>query len=106
MPEVVELIWATQGTASYGVGPRKMSEHFVYFTFAKGHLGFGFYYGADLPDPGGLLGGEGKTMRRVMIASLTELERPELRALVVAASKHLPKLQLISKRVPVLQYHE
>lgn len=91
MPDVVETVWPDQGTASYGVGPKKMSEHFVYFTFAKSHLGFGFYYGADLPDPAGLLEGEGKAMRRVKIASREELERPALTALLKAASTHLPK---------------
>jgi hypothetical protein len=92
MPDVVETVWLDQGTASYGVGPKKMSEHFVYFTFAKTHLGFGFYYGADLKDPSGLLEGTGKSMRHVKITSVEDLARPAFKALVLAASKHLPKL--------------
>lgn len=93
MPDVVETVWLDQGTASYGVGPKKMSEHFVYFTFAKSHLGFGFYYGADLPDPSALLEGTGKSLRRVKITSRADLDRPALVALVRAASQHLPKLR-------------
>ena len=92
MPDVTEVIWTAQGTASYGVGPKKMSEHFAYFTFAKEHLGFGFYYGADLSDPSGRLQGTGKAMRRVKIAAPDDLD-DDLRALVQAASQHLPKLK-------------
>lgn len=92
MPDVTEVIWPAQGTASYGVGPKKMSEHFVYFTFARKHLGFGFYYGADLDDATDRLQGTGKAMRRVKIASMADLD-DDLRALVQAASRHLPKLK-------------
>lgn len=88
MPGVIETVWEQQGTASYGTGPKKMSEHFVYFTFAKDHLGFGFYYGAELDDPDGLLEGTGKKLRRVKIATVAELANPSLRALVEAASTH------------------
>lgn len=89
MPDVLETVWPEQGTASYGVGPRKMSEHFAYFTFAKKHLGFGFYYGAKLRDPEGLLGGSGKSMRRVKIESVGDLESDAFRALVRAAIDQL-----------------
>lgn len=89
MPGAIESIWPKQGTASYGTGPRKMSEHYCYFTLAKAHLGFGFYYGADLDDPEGLLEGSGKKMRRVKIRDLAQLDAPAFRALVEAASTHL-----------------
>lgn len=89
LPEVVESVWPRQGTASYGIGPKKMSEHFVYFTFAKAHIGFGFYRGAGLPDPEQLLQGTGKKMRRVVIGSLADLERPALRDLVEASVRDL-----------------
>jgi len=93
MPGATESLWSKQGTASYGVGPKKMSEHFAYFTFAKSHLSFGFYYGADLTDPAGLLSGSGKAMRSVKIATEEQLESDAFRALLRAASTHLPKLQ-------------
>jgi hypothetical protein len=88
MPDVVESVWEKQGTASYGTGPKKMSEHFTYFTFAKKHLTFGFYYGADLPDPFGLLEGSGKTMRSVKIALEEQLESAAFRALLTRATAH------------------
>ena len=91
MPDVIETVWLAQGTSSYGIGPKKMSEHFVYFTFAKRHLGFGFYYGADLPDPKGILQGAGKSMRSAKISKSDQLGK-DLEALVGAASQHFPKL--------------
>jgi len=94
MPGVIEILWDKQGTASYGTGPKKMSQHFCYFTFAKKHLGFGFYYGAELDDPHGLLQGSGKKMRRVKIEDAEQLSAPPFQALLRAASSHrVPPLE-------------
>lgn len=92
MPGVTEVPWATQRIAGYGVGPKKMSEHFTYIAPAGEHVNLGFFYGADLDDPDGLLEGSGKAMRHIKLRSLADLKRPGVRALLVAASTHLPKL--------------
>jgi hypothetical protein len=47
-------------------------------------------YGADLPDPEGLLEGGGKLLRHIKVRSLDDLQRPTIRALIEAASGHLP----------------
>ena len=88
MPGVIESVWDHQGTCSYGTGPKKMSEHFCWFTFAKEHLSFGFYYGAELDDPEGMLEGTGKRMRHVKIRAPEDLRSPALRALVEVATTH------------------
>ena len=93
MPGITEVPWARQKIAGYGVGPKKMSQHFCYLAPFKRHLNFGFFYGAHLPDPHGLLEGGGKDLRHVKIRQLSELERPALRQLVEAASCYLPKLK-------------
>ena len=93
MPGLTEVPWARQKIAGYGVGPKKMSQHFCYIAPFKRHLNLGFFYGADLPDPEGLLEGVGKALRHIKIRSQADLERPAVRALVVAASQHLPKLR-------------
>ncbi|MYD09814.1 MAG: DUF1801 domain-containing protein [Chloroflexi bacterium] len=93
MPGVTEVPWARQKIAGYGVGPKKMSEHFCYIAPFKRHLNFGFMYGAHLPDPDGLLEGKGADLRHVKIRSETDLEQPALRQLVESASRYLPKLQ-------------
>lgn len=92
MPGVTEVPWAHQRTVGYGVGPRKMSEHFCYIAPFTSRVNLGFFYGADLPDPERLLEGNGKLLRHIKVGSLADLQRPAVRALVEAASGYLPKL--------------
>jgi hypothetical protein len=87
-PEVVEVEWVRQNVVGYGVGPKKMSEHFCYIAFHKDHVNLGFNQGAELPDPEGLLEGPGKTLRHVKIAKPEDLEDPALRRLLEAARAH------------------
>jgi hypothetical protein len=87
-PEVVEVAWVRQNVVGYGVGPKKMSEHFCYIAFHKDHVNLGFNQGAELPDPEGLLEGPGKTLRHVKIAKPEDLEDPALRRLLEAARAH------------------
>ena len=42
MPEVVEVPWQKQKNIGYGVGPKKMSEHFCYIGVFKNHINLGF----------------------------------------------------------------
>ncbi|MCA9953685.1 MAG: DUF1801 domain-containing protein [Anaerolineales bacterium] len=93
MPNVVEVVWPTQRMVGYGVGPKKLSEQFCYIGPFKKHINLGFYYGSDLPDPQNLLEGSGQTMRHIKISQPDQLENPAVRDLIVAASKHLPKLK-------------
>jgi hypothetical protein len=95
LPQTVEVVWPKQGSVGWGIGPKKFSEQFCYFMPFKRHVALGFYYGGDLPDPGGLLGSGGRqvagklSMRSVKIADMNDVRRPELRALVEAAVRHL-----------------
>lgn len=88
MPGVVEVPWPRQKTIGYGVGPRKMSEHFCYLAVHRDHVNLGFNYGAELPDPDGLLEGPGALLRHVRIASPDDLARPGVRRLVEVAATH------------------
>lgn len=54
-------------------------------AFAK-HFGFGFWRGAELPDPKGILQGEGDRMRHVKLRDAKDVDAPALRALVRAAA--------------------
>lgn len=93
MPGITEVPWARQKIAGYGVGPKKMSEHFCYLAPFKKHLNLGFLYGAHLPDPQNLLEGSGRDLRHIKIRSVEDLGRPAVRELIERASRHLPKLQ-------------
>ena len=59
-PNGVEVPWPNQRVIGYGVGPKKMSEHFCYIGAFRNHVNLGFNYGADLRDPEHLLEGSGK----------------------------------------------
>jgi hypothetical protein len=87
-PEVVEVLWPRQNVAGYGVGPKKMSEHFCYIALYDDHVNLGFNQGADLPDPEDLLEGPGKLLRHTKIAKPEDLEDPALRRLLEMAKDH------------------
>lgn len=82
-PEVVEVPWPGQNVVGYGVGPKKMSEHFCYVALHNDYVNLGFNQGAELPDPEGLL--EGPMLRHRKIAEPEDLEDPALRRLLEAA---------------------
>ena len=93
MPGITEVPWARQKIAGYGVGPKKMSQHFCYIAPFKRHLNLGFMYGSALDDPENLLEGTGADLRHIKIRRMEQLEDPAVRALIAAASGHLPKLK-------------
>lgn len=84
-PQVVEVPWPNQQITGYGLGPKKMSEHFCYIGVHGSHVNLGFNYGADLPDPQELLEGAGKKFRHVKISKPDEVAQAGLRDLIEAA---------------------
>jgi hypothetical protein len=95
LPSTVEVVWHRQGSVGWGTGPKKFSEQFAYLLPFKRHVTLGFYHGSGLDDPAGLLrsGGaqaSGKlSMRSLKIATLDEVARPELRALIDVSTRHV-----------------
>lgn len=55
---------------------------FAYVGAFKSHVNVGFFNGADLPDPGGLLEGTGRFMRHVKLGPGYETDAPALQELV------------------------
>jgi hypothetical protein len=84
-PDAVETVRLGDNAATYGVGPRKMTDGYAYIMPLRGYVNLGFYQGAALPDPAQLLEGTGKSLRHVKIRSLTDADRPEVKSLVAAA---------------------
>src|SRR5437870_7620266 len=72
----VETVRLGDNAATYGVGPKKMTEGYVYIMPMRGYVNLGFYQGTELADPERLLEGSGKALRHVKIRSLTEASRP------------------------------
>lgn len=83
--DFVEVVWKQQGIASYGVGLKKMSEHYAYIAPQKAHVNLGFYHGTKLADPDGLLEGTGKRLRHIKIKSVAEAKSARVRKLLVEA---------------------
>jgi hypothetical protein len=91
----VEIVWPKHRIASFGVGPKKMTEHYAYIGVQGSHVNLGFHHGASLADPEGLLEGTGKELRHVKLrdvaaaqsGAVTVLLREAIRERKRAASK-------------------
>ena len=84
-PAVIETVNPGRGNLAYGSGA-KMGEWYCYIAPFKSYMNLGFLRGTELPDPDGLLEGTGKLLRHVKIRSIADVERPGVRALLVAAA--------------------
>jgi len=62
-----------------------MSEHYAYLSVHASHVNLGFYHGAALKDPSGILVGTGKRLRHVKLRGLAEARRPAVRRLLKGA---------------------
>ena len=80
--DFVEVVWPRQEIASFGVGPKKMTEHYAYIGVQASYVNLGFYHGALLRDPTRLLEGTGKRLRHVKIHNAAEVKNAALAALL------------------------
>ena len=91
----VEVVWPNLKIASFGVGPKKMTEHYAYIAVQSSHVNLGFYYGTSLPDPAGLLEGTGKKLRHLKLRNASEAKSPPVVALLREAiadrKRHAPE---------------
>lgn len=84
-PDAVEVVRLGDRAACYGVGPKKMSEAHTYIIPHKKHVNLGFFYGAGLDDPSGLLEGTGKKMRHIKVRNVGEASSADIKALIETA---------------------
>jgi hypothetical protein len=84
-PAAVEVVRLGDRAATYGVGPKKMSEGYAYILPYKNWVNLGFYKGVDLLDSNGLMEGTGKKLRHIKMTSLSDTARPEIPTLLTAA---------------------
>lgn len=78
-PEVRELIHNGHPTACV------QQAAFAYVNAFKAHVNVGFFKGAELPDPDGLLVGSGKFMRHVKLRPDEQVDEHALKRLIEAA---------------------
>ena len=84
MPEAIEQLDPSAHLIGYGVG-RTYKGLICGITLHKAHINLRFARGTELPDPDRLLVGTGKRARHVAIQQAADLEKPAVRALLVAA---------------------
>ena len=84
-PQTVEVIRLGDRAATYGLGPKKMSEGYCYILPHAKWVNLGFFMGVSLPDPEGLLEGTGAKMRHIKIRSIETADKPAIRTLIGAA---------------------
>jgi hypothetical protein len=59
----------------------------VYLTGHRDHVNLGFFHGADLPDPTGILEGTGKQIRHITLRTVADARRPAVRAVLHALAQ-------------------
>ncbi|NBB15303.1 DUF1801 domain-containing protein [Caulobacter sp. SLTY] len=82
-PDARELIHDGRPTACAG------DAAFAYVDAFSGHAAIGFFQGAGLPDPAGLLEGAGKQMRHVKLRWGEAVNEAALRTLILAAGRDM-----------------
>ena len=84
-PESCEVVRLGDRAATYGVGPKKMSEGYCYILPHTNWINLGFYKGADLIDPSKMLEGTGAKLRHIKIKTLVECDDREITKLIKSA---------------------
>ena len=84
-PEASEFVYEVYTIADHFTFTERPSDAFVFTTTHANWVNLGFNFGSLLPDPHGLLRGDGKLIRHVRITQATDLDAPGVRELVRAA---------------------
>ena len=86
LPTASELVYDNYNffVIGYGPGPRTSEAIFSLAAYARGLTLF-FLQGKGLPDPAGLLRGDGNVARSIRLETAKVLDRPEVQALIEAA---------------------
>jgi len=96
--DVRELLHDGHPTACVG------DAAFAYVNAFTAHVNVGFFRGADLPDPQGLLEGTGKVMRHVKLRPGVAVDATALTALIHAAYADMT-VQLANARIRARNCH-
>jgi hypothetical protein len=84
LPDVEQTLDRSAKVIGFGYGPgyKGMVGALI---LSKAGVKIGLFRGSELPDPKGLLRGEGKVHRHVPLTSLADLKQPGLKPLIKAA---------------------
>jgi len=87
VPDITESVDATAPLFGYGHGPGYRGAVATLILSQTG-VKLGLVGGANMPDPRGLLEGEGKVHRYVQLRHVKDLEQPGISALLKLASRN------------------
>jgi len=86
LPTANELVWDNYNFFVVGYSAtERPSDSVVSLAAGASGVGLSFYRGSTLPDPHGILLGEGSQNRFIRLDSAKTLSRPEVEALIAAA---------------------
>ena len=94
VPHASESIYQTYTVAIWFGFSEKMKDMFCYIATNARHVNLGFPRGSTLPDPNGVLEGDGKTMRHIKFASQSDPERSFVRRYIRASIEQLGEAAL------------
>lgn len=83
LPDCVEMLY--HNSLGYSLTDSPWDRICYIAHQPKGYINFGFFFGADIPDPTGLIQGKGKRLRHVKIYTIKEAKNPDLEKLVAYA---------------------
>jgi hypothetical protein len=89
IPTANELVYDNYNALALGYAPRETSTEAILSIAAYPRVvRLFFLQGAGLPDPGGILEGQGSTVRSIVLAGPGTFDRPEVAALIESALDH------------------
>lgn len=89
VPDASESIYRVYTVAIWFGFSGKMKDMFCYIATNARHVNLGFPRGSTLPDPNGVLEGDGKALRHIKFASERDLERSFVRRYIQASIEQL-----------------
>lgn len=89
VPDASESIYRVYTVAIWFGFSGKMKDMFCYIATNAQHVNLGFPRGSTLPDPNGVLEGDGKALRHIKFVGQRDLERSFVRRYIQASIEQL-----------------
>jgi hypothetical protein len=88
LPNAVEMVYDNYNALVCGFGPTEKVSHAIFsIAIYPKHLNLFFLQGVELPDPKGLLQGEGTVVRHIRIDDEKTLDRADVKTMMTLALK-------------------
>jgi hypothetical protein len=84
-PTAVRVVRLGERSATFGVGPSKMTQAYAYVSPHGKWVNLGFFWGANFNDPKTLLEGTGAKLRHIKVRSVDEANHPDIRVMINTA---------------------